>query len=85
MHMSSITADCLAVLALICAALAFQMIRQRRSGKAAGGILLSIGPLIACALLILSFLPWAAFAEEISDQAIAAAHLLQAAYTIMTL
>lgn len=83
MHMPSITADCLAVLALACPALAFQMIRLRRRDKAT--FLLSIGLLIACALPILSFLSWAEFAEEVSDQAIAAAHLLQAAYIILTL
>ncbi|MDE5440658.1 hypothetical protein GWG65_04155 [Bradyrhizobium sp. CSA207] len=87
MRMPSITADCLAVLALACAALAFQMIRLRRSNQTtfSGGILLSIGLLIACALPILSLLPWAEFAEEVSDQAIAAAHLLQVAYIILTL
>lgn len=84
MHMPSITADCLAVLALAYAALAFQMIRLRRGNQAtfSGGVLLSIGLLIACALPLL---PWAEFVDEISEQAIAAAHLLEITYVILTL
>jgi drug/metabolite transporter (DMT)-like permease len=85
--MPSITADCLAILALACAALAFLMIRQRRSSHALfnGGVLLAIGLLIASALPLLSRLPWAEFADEASDQAIAALHLLEVTYVILTL
>ena len=36
-----------------------------------GGIVLTIGLLLSCALTTLSRLPWAAVAGEISDQAIA--------------
>ncbi|MBR0913656.1 hypothetical protein [Bradyrhizobium japonicum] len=87
MHMPSITADCLAVLALTCAALALRMIRLRRSGHVIlnGGILLSVGLLLAAALPILSRLPWAEFADEASDQAIAALHFLEVTYVILTL
>ncbi|SDI05401.1 hypothetical protein SAMN05216338_1016190 [Bradyrhizobium sp. Rc2d] len=87
MRMPSITADCLAVLALACAALAFQTIRLRRSSLTFfnGGILLTIGLLIASALPILSRLPWAELADEASDQAVAALHLLEVAYVILTL
>jgi len=85
--MPSITADYLAVLALACAALVVQTIRPRRSSHTIfnGGILLSLGLLIAAALPILSRLPWAEFAEEASDQAIAALHLLEVTYVILTL
>ena len=87
MHMPSITADCLAVLALACAALTPQTIRQRQSRRPLfnGGILLSISLLIALSLPILTRLPWAELAEEASEQATAAIELLQAAYTILTL
>ena len=160
MHMPSITANYLAVLALIYAALALQVIRLRRSHEAAfsdggnaslrsairahgnfmeyvpiitlmvallemsgasplrihvlmgllvlsrllhplgmyatpgslqflicrgGGIALSIGLLITSALTILSRLPWAAVAEEISDQAIATIQFLQVIHVILTL
>ncbi|MCK1394879.1 hypothetical protein [Bradyrhizobium sp. 1] len=87
MHMPTITADCLAFLALTCTALALQMIRPRRSSPAIfnGGILLAVGLLIASALPILSHLPWAELAEEASDQAIAALHLLEVTYVILTL
>ncbi|MET4291968.1 hypothetical protein ABIB06_003410 [Bradyrhizobium sp. LB8.2] len=73
MHMPSITADCLVVLVLICAALLLQMIRLRRSGQTIfnGGILLALGLSIACALPVLSRLPWAEFADEITEQAVA--------------
>jgi hypothetical protein len=85
--MPSITADYLAVLALACAALALQTIRPRRSSHTIfnGGILLSLGLLIAAALPLLSRLPWAEFAEEASDQAVAALHLLEVTYVILTL
>jgi hypothetical protein len=87
MHMPSITADCLALLALACAVLAFRMIRPRRGSPAIfnGGILLAVGLLIASALPILARLPWAELAEEASDQAIAALHLLEVTYVILTL
>ncbi|OAF13608.1 hypothetical protein AYJ54_43575 [Bradyrhizobium centrolobii] len=160
MHAPTITADYLAILALIYAALALQVIRLRRSSQAAfndggnaslrsairahgnfmeyvpvitlmvallemsgasplrihllmgalllsrllhplgmyatpgsfrflvcrgGGIFLTIGLLIACALTILSRLPWAEAADELSEQAIATIHLLQVIHIILTL
>ncbi|MGL9616528.1 hypothetical protein QRQ56_00880 [Bradyrhizobium sp. U531] len=87
MYISSITADVLALLAMVCAVAAVQMIRLRRSGQIIfnGGILLALGLAVACALPLLSHLPWAELAEEASDQAIAAAQLLHAAYVILTL
>jgi uncharacterized protein len=50
-----------------------------------GGIVLTIGLLIACALTILSRLPWAALAGEISAQAIAAVRFIQIVHIILTL
>ncbi|MCK1339037.1 hypothetical protein IVB38_24190 [Bradyrhizobium sp. 38] len=87
MHMPSITADCLVVLVLICAALSLQMIRLRRSGQTIfnGGILLALGLSIACALPVLSHLPWAEFADEITEQAVATIQFLEVAYVILTL
>lgn len=87
MHMPSITAACLAVLALSCAALAFEMIRLKRSSHTIfnGGILLAAALLSAAAAPILSRLPWAELAEEASEQAIAAIHLLEATYVILTM
>ncbi|WP_298244693.1 hypothetical protein [uncultured Bradyrhizobium sp.] len=87
MQLPSLTADVLALLALICAVVAVQMIRLRRSGQIIfnGGILLGLGLAIACSVPVLSHLPWAELAEEASDQAIAAAQLLYAAYVILTL
>ncbi|WP_063682382.1 hypothetical protein [Bradyrhizobium stylosanthis] len=87
MHMPSIIAAWLALLALAGGALVIQMIRLRRNGPIFfnGGILLTIGLLLACALPLLSRLPWAELAEEASDQAVAALHLLEVAYVILTL
>ena len=87
MHMPSITADCLVVLVLICAALSLQMIRPRRSGQTIfnGGILLALGLSIACALPVLSRLPWAEFADEITEQAVATIQFLEVVYVILTL
>jgi uncharacterized membrane protein YecN with MAPEG domain len=160
MQMPSITAFYLAILALVYAALALQVIRLRRSGKAAfgdggntalhrairahgnfmeyvpiislmvafiemsgtsalrvhllmgallvsrllhpigmragpgslqfqigrvGGIILTIGLLIACALTILLRLPFGAVADELSSQAIAAIQFLQVIHIILTL
>ena len=160
MHMPSITANYLAILALIYAALALQVIRLRWSSKApfddggdeklrsairahgnfmeyvpiitlmvallemsgasalrihvlmgvlllsrllhplgmyakpgsrkfmicrGGSIYLTIGVLIASALTILSRLPWAAMAEEMSEQAIATIEFLQVIHVILTL
>jgi hypothetical protein len=87
MHMPSITAACLAVLALTCAALAVQTIRLRRSRQTVfnGGILLAIGLASAAALPLLARLPWAEFADEASDQVVAALHLLEVTYVILTL
>ena len=87
MHMPSITADYLVVLILICAALTLQMIRPRRSGQIVfnGGILLAFVLSTACALPALSHLPWAGFADEMADQAVAAIQFLEVAYVILTL
>ncbi|MDH2345320.1 hypothetical protein QCM77_42175 [Bradyrhizobium sp. SSUT18] len=88
MHMPSITADRLAVLILICAGITLQMIRPRRSGQTifnGGVLLLALGLSIACALPVLSHLPWAGFADEIAEQAVAAIQFLEVAYVILTL
>ncbi|OPY95197.1 hypothetical protein A5906_09795 [Bradyrhizobium sacchari] len=87
MHMPSITAGCLVILALACAALAFQMIRLQQSRHTVfnGGILLSLGLLIAAALPLLARLPWAELIEEAADQVVAGLHLLEVAYVILTL
>ena len=87
MQMPSITADLLAILALVCAALTLEVIRLRRSGQVIfnGGILLALGLAIACALPLLSRLNWADPVDEASEQAIAAIQLLHAAYIILTL
>lgn len=160
MHVPTITANYLAILALIYAALALQVIRLRRNSKApfndggneglrsairthgnfmeyvpiitlmvallemsgasplrihllmgalllsrllhplgmyaapgslkfmmcrGGSIFLTIGLLISCASTILSRLPWAAFAGEISDQAVATIEFLQVIHVIFTL
>jgi uncharacterized membrane protein YecN with MAPEG domain len=50
-----------------------------------GSIFLTIGLLISSALTILSRLPWAAVADEISDQAIATIQFLQVIHVILTL
>jgi uncharacterized protein len=50
-----------------------------------GGITLSIGLLITSALTILSRLPWAAVADEMSEQAIATIQFLQVIHVILTL
>lgn len=50
-----------------------------------GSIFLTIGLLITCALTILSRLPWAAFADEIADQAIVTIQFLQFVHVILTL
>jgi len=85
--MPSITADLLAILAVICGALTLEVIRLRRSGQFLfnGGILLALGLAIACALPLLSRLNWADLVDEATDQAIAAIQLLHAAYVILTL
>ncbi|PJG56065.1 hypothetical protein CVM73_06480 [Bradyrhizobium forestalis] len=84
MHMPSITAVCLALLALTGAALAFQMTRLRRSRHTIfnGGVLLCLGLLTAAALPLL---PWAELAEEALNQVVAALHVLEVAYVILTL
>ena len=85
--MPSITADFLAILAVICAALALEVAHLRRSGQVIfnGGILLALGLAIICALPLLSGLPWAELADEAFDQAIATLQLLHIAYVILTL
>ncbi len=160
MHMPSITAFYLAILALVYAALALQVIRLRRGNKAAfgdggntslhrairahanfmeyvpiislmvamiemsgasalrvhqlmgalllsrllhpfgmyatpgslrfqigrvGGIFLTIGLLITCALTILLRLPFSALADEVSSQAVAAIQFLQVIHIILTM
>lgn len=87
MYMPSITAGGLVVLVLICAALTLQMIRRRRSGQTTfnGGILLALGFSTACALTLLSHLPWAEFLDEALDQALAAIRFLEVTYVILTL
>lgn len=50
-----------------------------------GSIFLTIGLLVSCVLTILSRLPWGAFADEISDQAIATIEFLQVIHVILTL
>jgi len=50
-----------------------------------GSIFLTIGLLITCALTILSRLPWATFADEIADQAIATIQFLEVIHVILTL
>jgi len=87
MHMPTIAAGGLAIIALACAALALRTIWLRRSSHAIfnGGILLAVALLAASALPILSRLPWAELADEVSDQAVAALHFLEVAYVILTL
>ncbi|WFU75855.1 hypothetical protein [Bradyrhizobium sp. CB2312] len=87
MHLPTMTAVCLVILAMACAALAFWMIRLRQRDHAIfnGGIVLGVGVLVASALPILSRLPWAELADEASDQAVAALHFLEVTYTILTL
>ncbi|MGY0573021.1 MAPEG family protein [Bradyrhizobium sp. RDM12] len=50
-----------------------------------GSIFLTIGLLISTALTVLSRLPWAAVADEISDQAFATIEFLQVIHVILTL
>ena len=65
-------------------ALAFQMIRLRRSRHTIfdGGILLCLGLLSAAALPLL---PWAELAEGALDQTVAALRFLEVTYVILTL
>lgn len=85
--MPSIAADGVVILVLICAALTLQMIRRRRSGQTIfnGGILLVLGLSIACALPLLSRLPWGEFLYEALDQIVAAIQFLEVTYVILTL
>lgn len=87
MYMPSMTADGVVILVLICAALTLQMIRRRRSGQTIfnGGILLALGLSIACALPLLSRLPWGEFLHEALDQIVAAIQFLEVTYVILTL
>ena len=84
MHMPSIAAASLVLLVVSGAAVAFQMIRLRRSRHTVfdGGILLCLGLLTAAALPLL---PWAELADEALDQAVAAFYVLEVAYVILTL
>jgi hypothetical protein len=87
MHVPSITADCLAILALAWAALAFLTSRPRQSSQTIfnGGVLLAVGAVVAAALPVLPHLPWVELVDEASDQAIAALHFLEVTYVILTL
>ncbi len=87
MHMLTITADSLAVLALAGAALAILTIRVRRRSLTffEGGILLATCLLFAAALPILSRLPWAELVHEMADHLVAALHILEIAYVVLTL
>jgi hypothetical protein len=63
-------------------------IRRRRWTGQPGlkrGLLLGLALLGAAAVPLLTDLTWADFAEEASDQALAALQLVQAAFTILTL
>lgn len=84
MFMPSITLGALVLLALTGAALAFQVIRLRRSCDTVfdGGILLCLGLLAVAALPLL---PWAELAETALDEVVAALHLLEVAYVVLTL
>lgn len=75
------------MLVLIGTALTLLMIGLRRSGHAIfnGSILLVLGLSITCALPVLSRLPWAEFADEVIDGAVAAIQFLEATYAILTL
>lgn len=75
------------MLVLIGTALTLLMVRLLRSGHAIlnGGILLVLGLSITCALPVLSRLPWAEFADELIDRAVAAIQVLEATYAILTL
>lgn len=85
--MPSITTDGVVILVLICAALTLQMTRWRRNGQTIfnGGILLVLGLSIACALPLLSRLPWEEFVHEALDQIVAAIQFLEVTYVILTL
>lgn len=74
------------MLVLIGTALTLLMVRLLRSGHAIlnGGILLVLGLSITCALPVLSRLPWAEFADELIDRAVAAIQVLEATYAILT-
>ena len=87
MHMPSIALACLAVLAMTSTALTLRIFRPRRRGQAIfnGGALLALGLATACALPILARLPWAELADDASDQVIAALHVLEVTYVILTL
>ncbi|MBH5370646.1 hypothetical protein [Bradyrhizobium glycinis] len=84
MFMPSITAGAVVLLALTGTALAFQMIRLRRSRHTVfnGGILLCLALLAAA---VLPLLPWTELAEEALDQAVAALRVLEVTYVILTL
>lgn len=75
------------MLVLIGTARTLLMVRLLRSGHAIlnGGILLVLGLSITCALPVLSRLPWAEFADELIDRAVAAIQVLEATYAILTL
>lgn len=75
------------MLILMGTALTLLMVRLRRSGHAIfnGSILLVLGLSITCALPVLSRLPWAEFADEVIDEAVAAIQFLEATYAILTL
>nr|WP_025037359.1 hypothetical protein [Bradyrhizobium sp. DOA9]GAJ36434.1 hypothetical protein BDOA9_0156510 [Bradyrhizobium sp. DOA9] len=84
MHMPSITAGALVLLVLTGAALAFQVIRLRQSCHTVfdGGILLCLGLLAAATLPLV---PWAELADTALGHVVAALHLLEVAYVVLTL
>lgn len=85
--MLSIAADILAVVALAGAALAILTMRLRRRSLTffEGGVLLATCLLFAAALPIMSRLPWADLVDEMTDHLVAALHILEIAYVVLTL
>jgi hypothetical protein len=81
---SPATVGCLALLALSGAAGALRMIRLRRSRHTVfdGGILLSLGLLIAAAMPLL---PWDEMVEMALDQTVAVLRFLEVAFVVLTL
>ncbi|MCA1383672.1 hypothetical protein [Bradyrhizobium sp. BRP23] len=87
MHMLSITADSIAVLAPAGAVLACLAMRLRRRSLTffEGGALLAAGLLLAAALPMVSRLPWTGLVDEMTGQLVAAFHFLEVVYVVLTL